>query len=215
MAGMITPDAALVDRILDLAPSERRLLIAIAGAPASGKSTLAKALTGALNDKGRRTENVPMDGYHLDNRLLDARNLRARKGAPETFDAAGFVSLIHRLRTEDDVYYPLFDRSHDQAIAGAGHVSASCELVVVEGNYLLFDADPWRLLAPIWDLSIWLETDTATLRRRCTARWLDLGYSTNDAAAKAEGNDLKNAALIAGARLEADVVMTGASLDLI
>ncbi|MXQ06590.1 nucleoside/nucleotide kinase family protein [Alphaproteobacteria bacterium GH1-50] len=200
------PDG-LLDRVLALDTGARRRLVAIAGTPAGGKSTLAAALTDALVAKGVRAANVPMDGFHLDNRLLDERGLRARKGAPETFDGAGFVALMRRLRTEEQVVYPVFDRGQDQAIAGAGLVPAECPLVVVEGNYLLFNEAPWTALTDIWDLSVWVETSEATVLQRCVQRWLDHGFGPDAARARAEQNDLPNARRVIAGRLPADIVV--------
>jgi fructokinase len=197
----------LVARIRATPSRGRRRLVAIAGAPASGKSTLAASLTEALRAAGEAVENVPMDGFHLDNRLLDGMGLRARKGAPETFDAEGFRVLVERLKAEERVYFPLFDRGQDQAIAGAGVVPASCRLVVIEGNYLLFDEAPWAALASLWDLSIWIDTPEALVRARCIRRWLDHGHSEAAAITRAEGNDLRNARRVMGTRLPADVTL--------
>jgi len=148
-----------------------------------------------------------MDGFHLDNAVLDARGLRARKGAPETFDAAGFIALIERLRSGAEVVYPLFDRARDLSIAGAGVVPTDCDFVIVEGNYLLFNEDPWSALARMWDVSAWLDTSEETVRERCIARWLAHGHTEPQARARAEGNDLANARRVLAARLPADVVL--------
>lgn len=177
-----------------------RRLVAILGAPGSGKSTLAEQLVAALPGAVL----VPMDGFHLDNRLLDRDGLRARKGAPETFDAEGFVALIRRLKQGGDVVYPVFDRDRDLAIAGAGRVGAATGLVVVEGNYLLLDRAPWRDLAGLWDLSVMLDVPAEELRRRLTARWQGLGRSPAEVLAHLE-NDLGNAETVAGQSLPADL----------
>lgn len=184
-----------------------RKLIALAGPPASGKSTLAKAVYKALTQAGVQAETVPMDGFHLDNRLLDARGLRARKGAPETFDMHGFLTLIERLKQHDEVVYPVFDRERDLAIAGAGMVTRSCELAIVEGNYLLFDEPGWSSLAQLWDFSVWVDTPLQTVRDRCIARWLAHGHTPEEACARAEMNDLVNARRIMEAPLHADMTI--------
>ncbi|MEZ5777153.1 MAG: nucleoside/nucleotide kinase family protein [Paracoccaceae bacterium] len=200
--------AALTRRIVALPKGNGRRLIAVAGAPASGKSVLARDLCAAVNRSGRPARAVPMDGFHLDNRVLDARGQLARKGAPETFDAEGFVALIRRLNEGGEVVYPLFDRERDIAIAGAAVIEADCDIAIVEGNYLLLDEDPWRALQPLWGISVWLETPHSVLLDRCVQRWLDHGHTPESARARAEGNDLANARRIATSRLPADVILS-------
>ncbi|MFK7763165.1 MAG: nucleoside/nucleotide kinase family protein [Roseobacter sp.] len=180
---------AVVARVSALPAHEDRHLIAIAGPPASGKSTLAQKVVRALPDACV----VPMDGFHLDNRLLDQRNLRARKGAPETFDVNGFQHLLSRLRTDTEVIYPLFDRTRDCAIAGAGCVDAKTRTIVIEGNYLLLDAPGWRNLQAYWDLTAYLSVPNAVLRARLLQRWHDHGYAREDAERKVDENDMPNA----------------------
>lgn len=202
---------AVADRVHDLLDGRPRLLVALAGAPGSGKSTLAAEVARRLNAQRIPTEVVPMDGFHLDNAVLDARGLRARKGAPETFDAAGFLHLIGRLRAGGEVIAPLFDRSRDLAIAGAQVVPAAARVVLCEGNYLLFDEDPWRGLAPLWDLSVRLDVALPELRQRLIQRWLDHGLSGAAATRRAEMNDIPNAARVAARALPAQVTLGSGS----
>ncbi len=201
----VSPD--LLTQLLGLRGA-RRKLIAVAGAPASGKSLLGAALRDALCQDGLHAELVPMDGFHLDNRILEERGLWAHKGAPETFDVAGFITLVERLRTEEEVFYPIFDRARDLSIAGAGVLAPSCEMVVIEGNYLLFDEKPWSDLTSFWDFSIWLETPEETILQRCVARWLAHGHDPESARTRAERNDLANARRIIAARLPADMTIS-------
>lgn len=195
----------LAARLVALRATGRRALVAVAGPPGSGKSTLADALARACAAQGRPARVVPMDGFHLDNRLLRADGLLARKGAPETFDLGGFSRLIAALERDETVHYPLFDRTRDIAIAGAGRIGAADDLVIVEGNYLLFDVPGWRDLARHWSLAVWLHVPAEVLRQRLIDRWLAEGLEPPAARARAEGNDLANAALVNGARLAADV----------
>jgi pantothenate kinase len=198
---------ALADRIYARLDSQPRVIVALAGAPGSGKSTLAGELARRLRDQRTRAEVVPMDGFHLDNTVLDARGMRARKGAPETFDAAGFIHLIRRLRDGVEVVAPIFDRSRDLAIAGAQVVAADCQVVVCEGNYLLFDEDPWRELAPLWDVSARLDVPMPELRARLIQRWLSHGLSRTTATRRATANDIPNAQRVIDHALPSDLVL--------
>lgn len=184
-------------------PKGRRL-IALAGPPGAGKSTISQSLLQRLPDAVL----VPMDGFHLDDRLLVADGLRAVKGAPQTFDARGFVTMIQRLRAGGEVIYPLFDRDREIAIAGAGRVRATDETILIEGNYLLLNQSPWDQLSPLWDLSIMLTEPMGELERRLTARWQGYGKTPAEIAAHLD-NDLANARLVSGQSLPADLTISG------
>lgn len=188
-APRLTDPDTLADHIRAL-PGRGRQLIVFAGPPGAGKSTLAQALADRL---GPEAAVVPMDGFHLDNALLDARGLRARKGAPETFDSAGIGHALHRLHTEDHVVLPVFDRALDKAIAGAIEIGPTQRLCLVEGNYLLSDDGPWAVLGRRFDLRVALDVPMEVLDTRLVQRWLDHGMDPDAARARAEGNDLRNA----------------------
>ena len=178
---MTDTHADRIVRRLDALPTPgTRIIVAIAGAPGSGKSTLAAQVVAAISarDGDGAAALLPMDGFHLDNAELDARGLRAVKGAPQTFDAAGFGALLRRVRTAtDDLSYPLFDRVQDRTMPGAGHLAASTSVVVCEGNYLLLRAAPWADLAPLFDLTVMLSVPLPVLRARLVARWRDHGLA--------------------------------------
>ncbi len=185
------------EQIHTVRPASRRRMIALAGPPGSGKSTLAESVANFLNASGTATVVIPMDGFHLDNRILEQRGRLPRKGAPDTFDVHGFVALIARIASEDSVIYPIFDRDRDLSIAGAAELPSDCETVIVEGNYLLLDAPVWRDLMPYWDMTIGLNVPEDTLRKRLIQRWIDHGLSADAARARAESNDIPNALLVA------------------
>lgn len=194
---------AVADRMRAL-PEGRRCLIAIAGPPGAGKSTLAAAL---VQELGPEAALVPMDGFHFDNDILVARGLRDRKGAPETFDLAGFSDLLGQLAREDEVAIPVFDRVQDKVFAASAVVRAEHRWVFVEGNYLLLDEPGWRDLALYWDLSLYLDAPHDVLEERLVHRWLDQGLTLEDARAWVLGNDIPNARRVAAARLPADAVL--------
>jgi fructokinase len=200
---------SLAERISALPSAPLRLRIAVAGPPGAGKSTIAAALVERLNRDDAIAALVPMDGFHLDNSVLSDRGLLARKGAPETFDAHGFVRMIERLGTESEVVIPTFDRERDIAIAGAAVVKPEHRIVVVEGNYLCLDSAPWSELRGFWDLSVFLNTPLDVLEARLVDRWLTYGLPLAAAETRARGNDLANAAVILSHGANADVIVEG------
>jgi pantothenate kinase len=152
---------------------------------------------------------MPMDGYHLDNAILDTRGLRARKGSPPTFDVDGLARDLARVRAADrPVIVPVFDRDLDLARAGAREIAPEVPVIVIEGNYLLLDQDPWHGLAPLFDLTVFVAVPEAELERRLIARWLHHGHDPEAARARALGNDIPNARLVAAGSRAADITLT-------
>ena len=177
---------------------ERRLL-GIVGAPGSGKSALASALAEVF---GWRAIVVPMDGYHLAQAELDRLGRAGRKGASDTFDAAGFIALLERLRAFppcETVYAPLFRRDIEEPIAGAIAVSPNVELVIVEGNYLLLDG-PWSGVAPLLDESWYLDTPDDVREGWLLDRHQRFGRDREAALAWITATDAPNARQIARSR---------------
>lgn len=181
-----------------------RFVAGVAGPPASGKSTLAKDLVTRL---GPRAAVLPMDGFHMDNAALQAMGLLHRKGAPETFDAQGFVDLVRRLKRDGVVPYPTFDRAADATVPQGGVIAAGTDIVIVEGNYLLLDTPPWDQLAAEFDLTVALQVSAPELEARLMARWRAHGLSEPQARARAHENDLPNARFVAQNARPADYIL--------
>lgn len=200
MSDIKTQTDEVIDFIDRATRSDRRTLIGVAGPPGSGKSTLAEAVVHQLNRRAQDNDFaalLPMDGFHLDNELLMQRNLLQRKGAPETFDVGGLYDLVVSARTDvGDIHYPLFDRGLDRSLVDAGLLRSTTSIVVFEGNYLLLDAPIWDGLADLFDATVFLRPSLETLERRLMDRWLGFGFTTEQAALKVHGNDLKNARLV-------------------
>jgi pantothenate kinase len=202
----MTP-AALADLIRTRAGDRPgRFVTAIAGPPGAGKSTLAAAVAAALGPGARV---VPMDGFHYDDAVLLARGLRHRKGAPDTFDAGGFVHLIRRLRTGEEVAIPVFDRSMELSRAAADVVLAQDRFLVVEGNWLLLDEVPWTGLAGLFDLTVMLQVSEAEIDRRLRHRWATHGKTPADARHWIDSNDMPNVRRVLQGSRAADVVIDG------
>ncbi len=199
----------IVSEVLKLRSGAARRLIAIAGPPAAGKSTVAELVQEKLLASGIPTGLLPMDGFHLDNSDLQSRDLLARKGAPETFDLAGFQAVLEQLTTASVVDVPVFDRANDRVVPNATQITAKEQLVLVEGNYLLLDEPDWRDLSNFWTYSVFLEEPLQDLEDRLMGRWTGLGYEMADALAKAQSNDIPNAKRTLENRMPASLVLEG------
>ena len=183
----------IAEDVLRRAEGKSRFIVAIAGPPGAGKSTLADALCDALLARGETAAVLPMDGFHMDNGILKERGLLPRKGAPETFDVRGFLDIVSAVRKGgQEVLVPVFDRSREIAIASARAIAPETRFILAEGNYLLLDEAPWTTLSRSFDLTIFVGPSVDVLEERLRKRWQ--GYGLDEAAihAKLFENDLPN-----------------------
>jgi pantothenate kinase len=189
-----------------LGGSGGRVLLGIAGAPGAGKSTVAEALVAAV---GARAVLVGLDGFHLANSELVRLQRLGRKGAPDTFDAAGYVNLLRRLRARDEpvVYAPRFDRGLEESIGSAVPVPAQVPLIVTEGNYLLVDDERWGPVRELLDACWYVDPGEDTRLSRLVARHQRYGRSPAEAHDRSHGSDQRNAQLIQATRELADRVI--------
>nr|WP_315463355.1 nucleoside/nucleotide kinase family protein [uncultured Rhodoferax sp.] len=207
--GVSTPAAwpiphEAVARIEGLLAQRRRVILGIAAAPGAGKSTLAQALQRHF---AADSQYLPMDGFHLSNRELARLGLSHCKGAPQTFDSAGFVELLHRLRKQPagtTIYAPDFDRRLEESIAGSIALHADKPLLITEGNYLLLDEGPWAGVRALLDEAWYLDPGPAERYRRLLERHMHYGRSEQAARDWIRDTDEPNAVRIAASRHRAD-----------
>ncbi|WP_236683489.1 nucleoside/nucleotide kinase family protein [Demequina aurantiaca] len=193
-----------VARARTLVENPGRTMLGIVGPPGSGKSTLTAALTEALGDQ---VVVVPMDGFHLANERLIELGIRERKGAPDTFDVAGYVALLRRIRDREElVYAPRFDREIEQSIGSAQPVVAATPLVVTEGNYLLSDTDGWPAVRDLLDEVWYVDVSLDEVRRRLEGRRIGHGHSPEAARSWVATVDVPNAQTVMTTRDRADLV---------
>jgi pantothenate kinase len=185
-----------------------RYMVGIAGAPASGKSTLAQNLCDSLIAQGETAIVVPMDGFHFDDAILNARGHRARKGAPHTYDVRGFEVLLKRIKSrETDIAIPVFDRSMELSRAAADIVTDTAKFILVEGNYLLLKQNPWDQLKPLFDFSIFVNEPIDELEQRLIKRWLGHGFDLAYAKNWIASNDLLNIKTVIEESVGADLTI--------
>jgi pantothenate kinase len=202
----ITDIQVLYSRARDLARRGRRSVLGIVGPPGGGKSTLAQTVVAELGDAAAL---VPMDGFHLAQSELVRLGRRNRMGAPDTFDAGGYATLLRRLRNRDEtvVYAPEFRRDIEEPIA----VPRSIPLVITEGNYLLLETGDWAAVRPLLDETWYVEMDENTRVRWLVQRHIDYGKSPQAARSWVLRSDQANAKLIAATRNRADIIVQRAT----
>ena len=193
----------IVNNIQSLLDTQQRQILGIVGAPGAGKSTLVAQI---VEQFGSQVVVLPMDGFHLADAELRRLGRDQRKGAPDTFDAAGFVSLLSRVRhqTDEVIYAPEFDRSLEAAIAGSIAIAPETPLVIVEGNYLLLQTGEWQHVRPLLDVSWYVDVDEALRVSRLIERHVQFGRTPEAARAWVMMSDEPNARLIEQCRPLAD-----------
>jgi pantothenate kinase len=217
-APVVATFAELLSRARERPPGDSRRIIGVVGSPGAGKTTLVQALldalVGALATRGTDQPDgwvvhVPMDGFHLADVELARLGRLHRKGAPDTFDSAGYAALLRRLHTEtgEIVYAPAFDRTVEQPIAGSIPVVPECRLVLTEGNYLLLDDEGWRRVRAELDEVWYVDADDDVRRSRLVDRHIRFGKAPTHAEAWVSEVDEPNARLIAATRAGADVIV--------
>ena len=211
---MSTADLLARDAIA-LGRDEARAILGITGRPGAGKSTLVDLLVAHIRAvKGADwVAHVPMDGFHLADAQLDRIGARGRKGAPETFDAAGYAHLLERVKREvdDPVYVPGFDRTLEQPLAAALVVLPSARLVVTEGNYLLLDDPHWKLARRAMEAVWFVASEESERIERLVARHIEFGKTPEEARAWVATTDQRNSELVAGTVGKADrLIVNGA-----
>lgn len=199
---------ALASSLRGRAGDAKRFMVAIAGPPGAGKSTVSAQLCDALNAMGEQAAVVPMDGFHFDDIILNARGHRPRKGAPHTFDVGGFEVLLQRIRAgESDIAIPVFDRHLELSRNAADIVVAASRIILIEGNYLLLKDLPWNRLKPLFDFTIYISVPEAELERRLTGRILAHGHDLAYAKSWIASNDLLNIKHVIAHSGNADLVI--------
>lgn len=192
--------------------SDKRILLGIIGPPATGKSTFANDLVTQINEflESDTAIGVPMDGFHLPNATLREQGTWEIKGRPETFDAEGFINLLTGLHDSPDqtARAPVFDRATDEPVADGLTVEPHHHILIIEGNYLLYDKPPWdkarALLTEVWYLDA---PPGNAVSERLRVRHANRGLSADEVEIKIASTDGPNALLIESTRARAERII--------
>lgn len=206
---LFLPPVDTQQRIAALLASEQRKVLGIVAPPGAGKSTLAQALQAQY---ARHSQYLPMDGFHLAQAELERLGRAQRKGAPDTFDSAGFIALLQRIRQQpagETVYAPDFNRALEEPIAGAIAIAPDVPLLITEGNYLLLEDDGWAGARALLDEVWYLDVDPGLRHDRLLARHMQFGRTREQAQQWMAQTDEPNARRIEASRYRADGVVQG------
>jgi pantothenate kinase len=190
---------SLVASAAALAHGDRKIL-GITGPPGAGKSVLAENLAHRLAAQGMRVSLAGMDGFHLAGVELTRLARTDRKGAPDTFDVHGYVNLLRRLRGNELVYAPVFDRALEEPIGSAVPIGTDVSLVITEGNYLLLPSGGWEQVRNLLDECWYVDIDEQLRLDRLVARHMHYGRSEVQARERTYGSDQRNAEVVSSTR---------------
>lgn len=187
-----------------------RFLVAIAGAPGSGKTTLAGEVVQRLNTSDPKSSAalLSMDGFHLPRSTLDAlpnrEEAHARRGAPFTFDLNAFLVFMQHVRDWADssakrsISAPSFSHATKDPVPNGTCIPANTKILIIEGNYLLLDEPGWRDVSTMVDMRVLISVDLARTRERVARRHVRVGIekTMDDAYRRVDGNDALNGRLV-------------------
>ncbi|KAF8174744.1 P-loop containing nucleoside triphosphate hydrolase protein [Pholiota molesta] len=210
---------------LDHTPPPTRIIVGIAGIPASGKSTFAHILAERINALLDARLAVPhpdrdhdqailvgLDGWHLTRAQLDVfpdpKAAHDRRGSHWTFDGAGYVKFLRQLRETANpstvLTAPSFDHALKDPTPDAVTIHPYHRIVLIEGLYMFLAIHPWSDGGFLLDERWFVEIDLAEARRRLVDRHLVTGVAKDrtEAEWRADENDVPNGQFIIANMLE-------------
>ncbi len=192
----------------------RRILVMLAAPPGCGKTTLLSFLERLAQDMPGTgsLQAIGMDGFHRRQEDLlshfterDGRriSLVEIKGAPMTFDLEKLTAAVKRVAAGEACGWPAYDRMLHNPVEDAVRVTG--DIILLEGNYLLLDADGWRGLSGYADYTISVTAEENLLRARLIDRKIKTGVAEDAAVRFVDFSDMPNVRLCLEKTMQADL----------
>lgn len=191
------------------ATRHKRIIVALAGPPAAGKTTLSESLRNTLRERGKcHPVALQMDGFHHQNDWLIKHDLHRFKGRIDTFDIDQLLNKTKALKPAGQpVTWPVYSREIHAPVADGVRVSAQHDVAILEGNYLLIDAPHWSDLHALFDLTVFVDASDAAIETRLLERHVKGGKTREEARIKIDETDLPNVAFVRNHSLPADFLI--------
>ena len=191
----------------------KRLIVFLAAAPGSGKSTFVSFLEHLSKTTEELTpiQGIGIDGFHYKQSYLDTHYLksdpavllRTVKGSPDTFDVESLYKHIQEAKHTDN-FWPVYSRKlHDPL---EDQIRIQEPILLIEGNYLLYPHAPWKSLYELCDYSVYMHVDQHILKERLVQRKVSGGSSYEDALQHYEAVDRTNIELVIEEQLPYDLL---------
>jgi type I pantothenate kinase len=158
-------------------------VIALAGSVAVGKSTTARVLQTLLArwPNHPKVDLITTDGFLFPNRVLEERDLMARKGFPESYDQRRLVKFMADVKSGlPEVTAPLYSHRAYDIVPDEFQVVRQPDIVIIEGLNVLQTGDghgrrPLRtFVSDFFDFSIYVDAEATHVERWYVERFLTL-----------------------------------------
>jgi type I pantothenate kinase len=170
-------------RFLGTSDHKVPFIIGVAGSVAVGKSTTARILRALLQrwPNSPKVDLITTDGFLYNNAELELRGIMERKGFPESYDRARFLTFLADIKAgKPRVEVPVYSHLVYDVVPGKGIIVDRPDILIVEGLNILQPGELPKTGKPILfasdfiDFSVYIDADEADLETWFIERFLRL-----------------------------------------